>query len=108
MIKVVKDTATEFAVTFFENTTVSNPYYLIQVINIQDEVVQTITPTDISDAKERYNLFSVTSTLAKGEYYYTAYESETENPTINDVVGVVEYGIFVVDSEEDLEDSVYL
>ena len=94
--------------TFFENTTVSNPYYLIQVINTQDEVVQTITPTDISDAKERYNLFSVTSTLAKGEYYYTAYESETENPTINDVVGVVEYGIFVVDSEEDLEDSVYL
>lgn len=108
MIKVIKNTATEVAVTFKEKSTVDSPYYLIQVSNTQDEVISTITPTDISASKDRYNLFSITSPLEKGEYYYTAYDSDTENPTIDEVIGVVEYGIFVVDSTEDLEDSVYL
>lgn len=108
MIKVVKNTATEIAVTFKEKSTVANPFYLIQVQNTQDEIVSTITPTDISTSKDRYNLFSITSPLAKGEYYYTAYDSDIEDPTIGDVIGVVEYGIFVVDSTEDLEDNIYL
>ena len=109
MIKVEKDQATEVAVTFAENTTVDPVYYLIEVTNTDDEVVQTITPTDLSDAKERYNLFSITSSLPADEYSYSAYQSSTPSPTIDDVIGdPIEYGIFVVISNEDLEDSIYL
>lgn len=109
MIKVEKDKATEVAVTFAENTTVDPLYYLIEVTNTDDEVLQSITPTDLSDAKERYNLFSITSSLPAGEYSYAAYQSSTPSPTIDDVIGdPIEYGIFVVISNEDLEDSIYI
>ena len=108
MIKVQKGIATNVAVTFSELTTISPVYYLIQVSNYLDEVVQSITPTETSGAIERYNYFEITSDLPAGEYHYVAYQSSTENPTIEDVVGSpVEYGIFVVTTTEDVEDSIY-
>jgi len=108
MIKVEKDIATDVAVTFAELTTISPVYYLIQVMNYMDEVVQSITPTETSGSIERYNLFEITSTLPAGEYAYEAYQSSTINPTINDVVGdPVEYGLFIVTTTEDVEDNIY-
>ena len=108
MIKVDKGIATNVAVTFKELTTITPVYYLIQVSNFEDEVVQSITPTEISVSIDRYNYFEITSELPAGEYHYVAYQSSTEDPTINDVVGdPVEYGIFVVITNEDTEDNVY-
>jgi len=109
MIKVAKDIATNVAVTFSENSTVDPVYYLIEVTNFMDEVVQSITPTETSGAILRYNYFEITSPLEAGEYHYKAYQSSTINPTINDVIGEpVEYGLFVVTTTVDIEDSIYL
>ena len=108
MIKVEKDVFTEVAVTFTELTTVTPVYYLIEVSNYMDEVVQTITPTETSGAIERFNYFEIASDLDAGEYHYKAYQSSTINPTISDIVGnPVEYGIFVVTTTEDVEDNIY-
>jgi hypothetical protein len=109
MIKLEKDISTSIVVTFAPKTTVANPHYLIQIFNVADEVVESFTPTDTSTTKERYNEFLLTTTLRQGEYYYTAYQSETINPTISDVVGEpVNFGIVTVSSSDDILTDIYL
>lgn len=108
MIKVAKDISTKVAVTFKELTTIDSVYYLIQVTNFEDEVVESITPTETSESIDRYNYFDITTALPAGEYHYVAYQSSTLNPTVNDIVGEpVEYGIFTVTTTEDIEDNIY-
>ena len=109
MIYLTKDTATEVIVTFGELATLTPVYYLIVVEDAHGEVVEYITPTDTSTSTERYNEFEITTALPAAEYKYKAYESSTLNPTINDVVGEpLEYGLVVVHSTDEVEDSVYL
>ncbi|MDA9907862.1 hypothetical protein N9D22_05695 [Flavobacteriaceae bacterium] len=51
----------------------------------------------------------MTTTLRQGEYYYTAWQSETINPTISDVVGEpVNFGIVTVSSSDDILTDIYL
>lgn len=102
MINVEKGIATNIAVTFAELTTITPVYYLIEISNYMDEVVQTITPTETSGAIERYNYFEITVDLSAGEYAYTAYQSSTETPTIEDIIGEpVEHGILIVTTTEE-------
>lgn len=110
MINLEKETNTDIILTLKETTTLTgNVYYLIQFLDFEGAVVESFTPTEQSTTLDRYNKFTLNSSLAKGEYYYQVYQSNVENPTIDDVSGdPIEYGLVYVDSDEDLEDSVYL
>lgn len=48
------------AVTLWESTTLTTPYYLFELISKQTKVKQYFTATDISTNIERFNLFLVT------------------------------------------------
>lgn len=109
MINLRKGEDVQVVVTFTENTTVDPVYYLIELYDGHETLVETITPTEESTSLERYNQFTINTTLNRGEYKYVAYQSDKENPTKDDIVGdPIEYGIVFVDSDEELEDNVYL
>ena len=110
MIYVDKEIATNVALTLKESSSLSVPFYLFQFVNEMTEDVFFFTFTDISGYPERFSLFSMDLDLMKGQYTYNVYESETPNPqNISDTTGVVlETGIMIVHSDEDVNKNIYL
>lgn len=95
MIVLQKDIATEVIVTFTEKTTLSPVYYLLEIVPSKGDTTYVIL-SNITTS-ERFDKFTLTTTLPLGEYTYTAYQSSVLNPTISDVEGVVESGILIVE-----------
>lgn len=105
MIVLERNVETTFVVTLFEKTTISPVYYLLELTSSID-VVSYFILTELSTSLERYNKFKLTTTDAVGEYNYTIYESAVENPTIEDVSGVVEKGILII-TDDGIIDTIY-
>lgn len=105
MIVLERNVATTFVVTLFEKTTISQVYYLLELTSSIDEVSYFIL-NELSTSLERYNKFELTATLPAGEYNYTIYESAVENPTINDVSGIVEKGLSII-TDDGIIDTIY-
>jgi hypothetical protein len=104
MIYIDKGEVNSIVLTLTEVSTLSNPYYLFVFENEMNTTEDPIlfTTLDMSDWKERFNLFlldePVDVTLVKGQYRYQVYESGIYPPTsIQDTTGVViEEGRMVV------------
>jgi hypothetical protein len=108
MIYLEKDLTNTFVLTLTETSTISNPYYLFLFQNEFNKDSQGFQwmGTDLSDYKERYNLFEleegVDATFIIGQYTYTVYESEDPIVIVDQAVdyystlSVVEEGRMVV------------
>ena len=110
MIYIEKDIATNIALTLTESSLLPAPYYLFHFVNEINDSETFETFTDISGYPERFNLFVMQLDYVAGQYTYTVYESATPNPqTIADTTGrIIETGIMIVHSNEDLDSNIYL
>ena len=88
MIHLNNSTSTEFAVTLYEKTTLTNPFYLFHFKNDTSFNDYYCIIADTSTQKQRFNLFSFTEgvndalngslILGKSGYYeYYIYEQRT-------------------------------
>ena len=110
MIYIEKNISTNIALTLTESSRLAVPYYLFHFVNEINKSETFATFEDISGYPERFNLFAMQLDYVKGQYTYTVYESENPNPeTIADTTGyIVETGIMVVHSDEDVNTNIYL
>lgn len=110
MIYLEKDIATNIALTLKESSLLPVPYYLFHFVNEINDSETFETFTDISGYPERFNLFVMQLDYVAGQYTYTVYESATPNPTtIAETTGrIIETGIMIVHSNEDLDSNIYL
>lgn len=111
MIYLEKAVNTRVALTLYESSQLASPYYLFVVesnINSQFTPLEFYLP-DLSGYPERFNLFQFNLDIPKGEYTYKVYEATTQPTEISDTTGVIiEEGLVVVHSTEDVNNSVYL
>jgi hypothetical protein len=110
MIYVEKDSPTNVALTLTESSSLSSPFYLFEFVNEMTKETTLMSFADISGYPERYNLFVMDIDLMKGQYTYSVYESEDPDPEeIADTTGIVlETGIMIVNSDEDVDTDIYL
>jgi hypothetical protein len=111
MIYVEKAVNTRVALTLSESSHLVSPYYLFVItsdFNTSFTPLVFTTP-DLSGYPERFNLFEFNLDIPMGEYTYTVYEATTPPTEIDDTTGiVVESGILIVHTTEDVNTSVYL
>ena len=111
MIYVEKAVNTRVALTLSESSKLVSPYYLFIIssdFNTSFTPLVFTTP-DLSGYPERFNLFQFNLDIPMGEYTYTVYEAATPPTEISDTTGiVVESGILIVHTTEDVNTSVYL
>ena len=102
MIYIEKNIETNIALTLTESSQLAIPYYLFHFVNEINDSEFFETFTDISGYPERFNLFEM-----QLDYVY---ESATPNPqTIAETTGIIiETGIMIVHSNEDLDSNIYL
>ena len=115
-IYIKKEKTNRFVMTLKESGSLANPNYLLIFKNTYNtnSVEIPFTTTDLSPAKDRYNLFELVETssgsttggtavplsLMTGQYEYTAYESTGSTLSISATTGVIlETGRMVVDDE---------
>jgi hypothetical protein len=111
MIYVERAVNTRVVVTLGESSQLIAPHYLFVIeSNINEQFTPLIfTSVDLSGYPERFNLFEFNLDIPKGEYTYTVYESETPPTDISDTTGVViETGLCIVHSTDDVNTSIYL
>lgn len=110
MIFIYRDTATDVVLTLSQSSTISNPYYLLKVTsNFNESFTPIYEELTLSVETERYDEFTLNFDIPKGEYTYTVYECEDPNPTDEtDATGVVDTGLMIVDSSDDVDTDVYL
>lgn len=110
MIYIEKNISTNIALTLTESSRLAVPYYLFHFVNEINKTETFATFEDISGYPERFNLFTMQLDYVKGQYTYTVYESENQKPeTIADTTGyIVETGIMIVHSDEDVNTNIYL
>lgn len=117
MIRIVKDSENIIVVTLYENSTVSNPIYLFELVNQQSNVKFYFISTDTSTNITRYNRFELIETEnadtlngevelgAEGYYNYTVYQTDlltldglTEaSEAVPNIVKTVEVGLCFVE-----------
>ena len=111
MIYVEKAVTTRVVLTLGESSQLLAPHYLFVIeSNINTAFTPLVfTSTDLSGYPERFNLFEFNLDIPKGEYTYTVYEATTTPSDVEDTTGfVVETGLCIVHSTEDVNNSVYL
>lgn len=111
MIYVEKSVNTRVALTLSESSHLVSPHYLFVITSDFNTsfVPLMFTASDLSGYPERFNLFEFNLDIPMGEYTYTVYESATTPSEISDTTGlVVESGILIVHTTEDVNTSVYL
>jgi len=110
MIYLEKNISTNIALTLKESSLLSVPYYLFHFVNEINKSETFVSFEDISGYPERYNLFTMQLDYVKGQYTYTVYESILPDPeTIADTTGhIVETGIMIIHSDEDVNTNIYL
>ena len=82
MIKLVQGLTNSVVFTLNERTTISNPYYIFQFINDQTKKSFLFTTNDLSNNKQRYNLFEITPSITTsmsnyGFWTYNVFETAT-------------------------------
>jgi hypothetical protein len=117
MIRIVKDSENIIVVTLYENSTVSNPIYLFELVNQQSNVKFYFISTDTSTNITRYNRFELIETEnadtlngevelgGEGYYNYTVYQTDlltldglTEaSEAVPNIVKTVEVGLCFVE-----------
>ena len=117
MIRIVKDSENIIVVTLYENSTVSNPIYLFELVNQQSNVKFYFISTDTSTNITRYNRFELIETNnadtlngevelgGEGYYNYTVYQTDlltldglTEaSEAVPNIVKTVEVGLCFVE-----------
>ncbi len=117
MIRIVKDSENIIVVTLYENSTVSNPIYLFELVNQQSNVKFYFISTDTSTNITRYNRFELiekenADTLngeveldGEGYYNYTVYQTDLHNldglteasEAVPNIVKTVEVGLCFVE-----------
>jgi len=129
MILINKNTLNKVVLTLDESSRISNPFYLFQFINEygNDATGITFTTPDISQSKNRYNLFNITESitgsttggdniplsLTSGQYLYRVYEASASTLHISATTGtIIESGRMVVSTENlhstDIINNVYI
>jgi len=103
MINLVKNqTNNNIALTLTELSELSNPFYIFEFTNDTTNVKYLFISEDLSNNKQRYNLFNITEGVDDvmngsvvlgdtGFYKYKIYESETETLEVEGL-NVVEIG----------------
>ena len=91
-------------VTLTERVTISDPFFLLEVISkATGDVVKTFV-TDTSAYEGRYNEFSVNINLEVGDYIYIFYQKETDENTNTEGERVLETGLLrVYGTEEEIK-----
>ena len=91
--------------TLSEKTTITNAYYLFELINDQTKEVLKVVLTDVSGNKERINLFNLAFTLTKkGFYKYNVYEQASAVNTNTTGLKIVDNGkLLAYENETDLQ-----
>lgn len=111
MIYVVKGEDTIVALTLSESATLAEPFYLFAIsrnIEVASET-EYYYFEDTSAHKERYNKFTFNLDLPQGEYTYQVYEAETEPSELADTTEeVIETGLLIISSTEDISSDIYL
>lgn len=117
MIRIVKDSENIIVVTLYENSTVSNPIYLFELVNQQSNIKYYFISTDTSTNITRYNRFELIETEnadtlngevelgGEGYYNYTVYQTDlltldglTEaSEAVPNIVKTVEVGLCFVE-----------
>lgn len=117
MIRIVKDSENMIVVTLYENSTVTNPIYLFELVNQQSNIKYYFISTDTSTNVTRYNRFKLIEkpepdTLngeldleAAGYYNYTVYQTDLLNldglteasEAVPNIVKTVEVGLCFVE-----------
>lgn len=110
MIYLERNIQSSVALTLTETSQLSQPYYLFHFVNEINKSETFETFIDTSAFTERYNIFTMQLDYVKGQYTYTIYESLNPNPqTIEDTTGhIVETGIMIIHSTEDVNTNIYL
>ena len=106
MIKYEKDKVNEVIVTLQERVTISNPFFLMQLISkeTKEEVFEFVT--DTSSYPNHYNKFSINLTLDIGDYIYNFYQKDTDANTDIENARLLETGKLKV-YEERAENTYY-
>lgn len=117
MIRIIKDSENIIVVTLYENSTVSNPIYLFELVNQQSNVKFYFISTDTSTNITRYNRFELIETTdpdtlngeveldGEGYYNYTVYQTDLLNldglteasEAVPNIVKTVEVGLCFVE-----------
>lgn len=117
MIRLIKDSENIIVVTLYENSTVTNPIYLFELVNQQSNRKFYFISTDTSTNVTRYNRFKLIEkpepdTLngeldleAAGYYNYTVYQTDLLNldglteasEAVPNIVKTVEVGLCFVE-----------
>lgn len=86
MIKLVHGLTNSVVLTLNERTTITNPLYLFEFVNDQTKKSLLFTSNDLSNNKQRYNLFNIvpvsstsSENLLNGEVYMSNYGFYTYN-----------------------------
>jgi hypothetical protein len=111
MIYVEKAVNTRVVLTLGESSQLLTPHYLFVIeSNINTGFAPLVfTSTDLSGYPDRFNLFEFNLDIPRGEYTYTVYEASTPPTEVSDTTGfVVETGLCIVHSTENVNNSVYL
>ena len=113
MIVIERNTTNKVVLTLTENTTISNPYFILSFqhyATLDDlSTIQYFTAPDISNYCDRYNRFNITESdsgtenandtpiyLLPGQYEYKVYESTTDSFDPNTFGNQIEIGKMVV------------
>lgn len=104
MICLNRNEDTNVVITLLEKTTLSPVYYLLEVTSSIEDVSYIVLDTIVTTS-ERYNEFTINIELPIGEYTYRVYQSSIEEPTIEDVDGLVESGVLIIESDEELNET---
>ena len=105
MINIIQGTTNTVIATLTENVTISNPYYLLQLINEQTNQSYTCIVADTSGYPYRYNQFTITEKLNPnplagqmslpnwGDYIYNFYQqASATNLDPTQTQGILETG----------------
>ena len=104
MIKYKKDEVNEVIVTLQERVTISNPFFLMQLIQKDGNAETKTFVTDISNYPNSYNKFSINLTLDVGDYIYNFYQKDTNANTDTDGERLLETGkLKVYDTEQEIK-----
>jgi hypothetical protein len=114
MIYVTKNTTNYICLTLKESSTIANPFYLFVFEKDVAGTKQYYAATDLSNYKDRYNLFeldendsgvesgvNVAIKLKQGQYTYSVYETETLTDDITEVLSTtpLEIGRMLVEGD---------
>lgn len=129
MILINKNELNKIVLTLDESSRISNPYYTFQFVNEfgTNTTGITFTTPDLSQSKNRYNLFYLTESssgsttggdniplnLTSGQYLYRVYEASASTLQISATTGtIIESGRMVVATDNnnstDLFNNVYI